>query len=425
MNVYVDSIGCRLNQSEIEKIASQFRVAGHTIVQSAAEADLVVVNTCAVTSAAASDSRQKLRHAVRAGAETVIATGCWATLEPEAAAKLTGVSMVVPNQAKGQLVSDLLSIPQEVFDYEPLAREPLPGTHLRTRAFIKVQDGCDNHCTFCITRVARGAGASQSLEDVLMDIQHAVMGGAREVVLSGVHLGSWGQDWGGRTRLRDLIAAILNDTDVERLRLSSLEPWDLDENFFRLWENPRMCRHLHLPLQSGSAATLKRMVRNTTPPEYRQIISMARHAAEDMAITTDIIVGFPGEDDEEFAESRAFIEEMQFSGGHVFTYSVRPGTPAEKLKPRIPTAIARVRNHQVQAILKDSGDRYRQSQLGKTVSVLWESASARDASGWRIHGLTDTYIKVQTYADQPLWNELSQVRLTGSMEDGLTGEIAV
>lgn len=423
MKVFVDSIGCRLNQSEIEKIARQFRAAGHTIVEAAAEADLVVVNTCAVTAAAASDSRQKIRQAARAGAGEVVVTGCWATLDAKSAAELPRVSRVVSNQEKSALVSQVLSLPAEQFDFEPLAREPLPGAHLRTRAFIKVQDGCDNHCTFCVTRVARGAGISQPLEDVLMDVQAAVMGGAREVVLSGVHLGSWGQDWGGRTRLRDLISAILTDTDVERLRLSSLEPWDLDEDFFRLWESPRMCRHLHLPLQSGSAQTLKRMVRNTSPTEFLHIVSLARQIAPEMAITTDIIAGFPGESEAEFAESLAFIEQIQFAGGHVFTYSVRPGTPAEKLKQRVPTPLARVRNHRIQSVLNDAAAIYRRQFIGQTLPVLWESTSANGPKGWRIHGLTDTYIKVEAYAPQPLWNEISPVHLTGEVEGGLSGEI--
>ncbi|HWR66436.1 MAG TPA: MiaB/RimO family radical SAM methylthiotransferase, partial [Bellilinea sp.] len=306
MKIFLDSIGCRLNQSEIERFAIQFRAAGHAIVNSAGEADLVVVNTCTVTGAAASDSRQKVRHAVRDGAKEIVVTGCWSTLEPDKAAQLPGVTRVIANLDKDNLVAQVLGTPLEAFDLEPVAREPLPGAHLRTRAFIKTQDGCDNHCTFCITRIARGAGRSEPISSIIGDVQHAVAGGTREVVLSGVHLGSWGYDLAPRLHLSHLIQAILQHTDVERLRLSSLEPWDLDEEFFRLWENPRLCRHLHLPLQSGSEQTLHRMARHTTPGSFRRLLGFSRQAAPEMAVTTDLIVGFPGEDDREFCESVAF-----------------------------------------------------------------------------------------------------------------------
>src|SRR5512135_100983 len=173
MKVYVDSVGCRLNQSEIEKFASQLRAAGHTVVDSPAEADLVLVNTCTVTVEAASDSRQKIRQASRLGGAKIAVTGCWSTLEPDTAAGLPGVQWVIPNERKKSLVPEILNLPAEEMDLEPLSRQPLPGIHRRTRAFIKTQDGCDNHCTFCITRIARGTGRSQSEAEVVADVRHA------------------------------------------------------------------------------------------------------------------------------------------------------------------------------------------------------------------------------------------------------------
>ena len=196
MKVYLDTIGCRLNQSEIETFARQFRAAGHSLVPTADQADLVVINTCTVTSAAAADSRGKIRQAYRAGAKEIIVTGCWSTLEPEKAAGLEGVLRVVNNADKDLLVPEVLGLTPETFELEPVAREPIPGARLRTRAFIKVQDGCDNKCTFCITTLARGAGLSRSVAAVLADIEAAVLGGVQEVVLTGVHLGSWGADFG-------------------------------------------------------------------------------------------------------------------------------------------------------------------------------------------------------------------------------------
>ncbi len=249
MKVYLDTIGCRLNQSEIESMARQFRAAGHVIVASADEADLAVVNTCTVTSQAAADSRGTVRRIARAGVDEIIATGCWATLQPEKAAALPNVLRVVNNAQKEMLVPELLNLPAESFDLEPIAREPLPGLRQRTRAFIKVQDGCDNHCTFCITTVARGEGRSRPLADVIADVQSALDGGTKEIVLTGVHLGSWGQEL--ESHLRDLVKAILKHTDTPRLRLSSLEPWDLDADFFQLWEDERLCQHLHLATAIG------------------------------------------------------------------------------------------------------------------------------------------------------------------------------
>ena len=222
MKIYLDTVGCRLNQSEIESYARQFRAAGHTVLPTPGEADLVVINTCTVTNAAASDSRQKIRQAARSGAEEIVVTGCWSTLEPHSAASLPSVSKVIPNANKDTLVSDYLQVSAETFDLEPLAREPLPGARLRTRAFIKVQDGCDNRCTFCITTLARGAGRSRTLEDVLGDVKWALDGNTQEIVLTGVHLGSWGMDLSPNLHLQDLVAFILKNTNIPRLRLSSL-----------------------------------------------------------------------------------------------------------------------------------------------------------------------------------------------------------
>ncbi len=423
MKVFLDSIGCRLNQSEIETFARQFRAAGHEVVGTPAEADLVVVNTCTVTSAAASDSRQKIRQAVRAGAGEVIATGCWATLEPGAVAGLAGVTRVVSNQEKDGRVAGILGLPAEKFDLEPLARDPLPGVHWRTRAFIKAQDGCDNFCTFCITRLARGKGRSQPLSAVLADIRAAVEGGAREVVLSGVHLGSWGADLGGGLHLRHLIAAVLENTDVERVRLSSIEPWGLDEEFFRLWENPRMCRHFHLPLQSGSGRTLKRMARKTNPQAYRRLVETARGMVAGAAITTDIIVGFPGESDEDFRESLDYVESIGFSGGHVFTYSLREGTAAARLSEFVDGKTARARNAAMRAVLERSSRSYRQRFVGSEADVLWESTDAAGPRGWRLHGLSGNYIRVEAYSEERLWNQISRVWLVEVTDGGMVGEI--
>jgi threonylcarbamoyladenosine tRNA methylthiotransferase MtaB len=421
MKVYLDTIGCRLNQSEIETMARQFRVAGHEIVATADQAELAVVNTCAVTSQAAADSRGTIRRIARAGVDEIIATGCWATLQPEKAAALPNVLRVVNNAQKEALVPELLNLPAESFDLEPIAREPLPGLRQRTRAFIKVQDGCDNHCSFCITTVARGEGRSRSLADVIADVQSALDGGTKEIVLTGVHLGSWGQELDAH--LRDLVKAILTHTDTPRLRLSSLEPWDLDEDFFQLWEDERLCQHLHLPLQSGCVSTLRRMARKTTPASFRDLVAAARRITPDVAITTDVIAGFPGETDEEFTESLDFIKEMDFAGGHAFTYSPRPGTGAARLVGQVRHEVRKERNAILRETFEEGAKAYRQRFVGQQMSVLWESVTEMNGQSWQMEGLTGNYLRVTANAPQPLWNEISNVALGSLAQEKIRGEI--
>lgn len=423
MNVFLDSVGCRLNQSEIEKFALEFRAAGHTIVASPKEADLVVINTCAVTRQAEADSRNKIRQAGRATTGKISVTGCWATLYRDAASALPKVDQVVGNLEKDRLVSDLLNLPPEQFDLEPLAREPLPGIHQRTRAFLKVQDGCDNHCTFCVTRIARGAGRSRSVADVLADVHTAQAGGAQEIVLTGVHLGSWGQDFASPAHLYDLVKAILGESDIPRLRLSSLEPWDLDERFFSLWSDERLCRHLHLPLQSGCESTLRRMARKTSPESFSRLVDLARGASPEMAITTDVIVGFPGETEAEFAESLDFVREMRFAGGHVFNYSARPGTAAERLPGQVPLEVRKQRSQRMRDGLGVAARQYSSGYIGKQVRVLWESTDVLGPDGWHLHGLTDNYLRVHATHPDRLWNQINQVAVVKLEGDELAGVI--
>ena len=441
MKVYLDSVGCRLNQAEIEAYARQFRQAGHSLVDSPELADLAVINTCAVTAAAASDSRQKVRKARRkpgigrhAAQEqdrrgNTVVTGCWSTLRPREAAGMPGVSRVVPNAAKDRLVADLLGLPLVEFEVEPLERVPVPGARSRTRAFIKVQDGCDNRCAFCVTALARGPGRSREAGEVLVDIQAASYRGGsdesaavREVVLTGVHLGSWGQDLHPQKKLGDLVRMILYETDLPRLRLSSLEPWDLDEGFLGLWQNPRLCRHLHLPVQSGCATTLQRMQRKTTPEAFTRLVGVARAMIPDLAITTDFIVGFPGESDAEFEESLEFVKQMKFAGGHVFNYSPRPGTVASRMAGQVPPGVRKQRSLLMREVLAESAQAFRAGFLGQVLSVLWESAASLGPQGWEMSGLTDNYLRVHASSPVGLWNQILQVRLI-SMGDGcINGE---
>ncbi len=416
MKIFLDTIGCRLNQAEIESMSRQFRAAGHEIVADADTADMAVVNTCAVTTQAASDSRGKIRSIARAGVNEIAVTGCWTSLQPKEAAALPNVKHVIANDQKDSLVSQTLNLHPSTFDLEPISRIPIPGIHRRTRAFIKVQDGCDNACTFCVTTIARGAGRSRPLDDVINDVNSALAGGSKEIVLTGVHLGSWGQELG--FHLRYLIETLLQKTDVGRLRLSSLEPWDLNEDFFSLWTDPRLMPHLHLPLQSGSDSTLRRMARKTTTASFRSLVHAARAVAPDVAITTDLIAGFPGETEEEFNETLAFVREMDFSGGHVFSYSPRPGTGAARMKGQVKPELRKKRNRILQEALEESAKSYRAKFIGSTMPVLWESTTEYGEYGWRMEGWTGNYLRVGAFASSPRWNEVDEVTLGGD-ENGI------
>jgi len=414
MKIYLDSIGCRLNQSEIEKMGQQFRQSGHQLTDDPSQADAVIVNTCAVTSKAASDSRGKIRKAFREGCQEIIVTGCWSNIEPNKAATLPGVHNVVLNDDKDFLVRNYLSLTPEVFERMNTAdttiRHPLPGKHQRTRAFIKAQDGCDNFCTYCVTRIARGKARSMPLKQILHDVHVAENGAVKEVVLTGVQLASWGLDFAPPAKINDLVSAVLEKTTIPRLRLSSLEPWDLDEAFFQLFSKPRLCQHLHLPLQSGAEKTLKQMARKITASEFRQLVHWARETAPQIALTTDIIVGFPGESDLDFEESLAFVREMNFAGGHVFSCSPRAGTPAANYQGQIPQAVKKERNARMRAVLSETEETYQRQFLNTTVSVLWESATPQ-GNQWQLSGLTANYLRVRALHPENRWNQIDSVIL--------------
>jgi threonylcarbamoyladenosine tRNA methylthiotransferase MtaB len=423
MKIFLETIGCRVNTAEIESMARQFRAAGHVIVPTAAEADLAVVNTCTVTTEAASDSRSTIRRVKKQGAGRVIVTGCWASLEPQQAVGLPGVYQVIPNLEKHRLVNNVLDLPDGLYDLEPLARQPLPGIHHRTRAFIKIQDGCDNACSYCITRLARGASRSMVKGEISLDIRSALQGGCQEIVLTGVHLGSWGLDLRPPQRLHDLVASLLSGLPIPRLRLSSMEPWDLDADFLNLWQDARMCRHLHLPLQSGSATVLKRMRRNTTPEKFIQLVDAARQVIPEVAITTDIIAGFPGETEVEFQSTLECIQQVDFAGGHVFHFSPRPGTAAAEMSPIVPGAIARHRSSLLREALVQSAKTFNTRFIGMTMPVLWESTTSLADAGWLHEGLTDNYIRVKATLPEPRWNQVDRVLLLSADEHGCSGEI--
>jgi len=261
------------------------------------------------------------------------------------------------------------------------------------------------------------------MHEILVDIHSAIQGGAQEVVLTGVHLGSWGYDFELPSDLSQLIGVILTETETPRLHLSSLEPWDVSPAFFELWQNPDLCRHLHLPLQSGSEATLKRMGRRITPQRFAKLINQARATIPGVAISTDIIVGFPGESEEEFYESAAFVKEMAFSGGHIFTYSARPGTAAIHLPNQVPHSLAKQRSARMREIVQASSSSFLEAQLGQELMALWEKATPINASQWQLRGLTENYLRIRANSPVPCYNKIMRVHIKGIEQGELVGEI--
>ncbi|NLX09778.1 MAG: tRNA (N(6)-L-threonylcarbamoyladenosine(37)-C(2))-methylthiotransferase MtaB [Chloroflexi bacterium] len=422
MRVYLETTGCRLNQSEIETLAQQFRQAGHAVVQTVDEADLCVVNTCAVTREATRSSRNLIRRLNRSNPDAqIVATGCYTHLSPQQVGALPGVTHTISNLDKDRLVPIVLQtdVPADVFDREPLDREVGAGALGRTRAFVKVQDGCNNRCTFCVTTIARGPGRSRALDEIVREVQALAAAGYQEAVLTGVHLGSYGHDRGERDGLTQLVRALLADSDLPRLRLSSLEPWDIAPEFFALWQNPRLCPHLHLPLQSGCNATLKRMARRTNQAAFRALVEAARSQIPDLALSTDVIAGFPGETDEEFETSLAFVREMDFMKLHVFRYSSRAGTAAARMPDHVPDAVKKARSARLLALSDEGAQRFAERFVGRELDVLWEQITGVSEAGFHNSGLTGNYLRVRLDAPQALTNLITPVQIIAAGEGTL------
>lgn len=401
-------------------LARQLAAVDHTIVAEPTEADIIIVNTCAVTAQAERKTRHNVRSLHRRNPQARIAViGCYATLQPKRSAGFPGVHWVIPNTEK-ERAYQVLGIDPPVTGASRRAVRDL--TTLRTRAFVKVQDGCDHHCTYCIVRLLRGRSWSRPVEEVVREVQRLTKeAGSREVVLTGASLAAYGRDLGLVGGLQSLVEALLGRTDVERLRLSSLEPWDVGEGFLELWDDPRMCRQLHLPLQAGDDATLKRMGRPITTAGFETLITAARERIPGVAITTDLLVGFPGESEEAFRKSCEFVERMDFAKVHVFPYSERPETPASKLPDQVPRKVRDDRAHQVRDMATRQRHRFRHRFVGSNLPVLWEQ---RQQDG-RWTGWSDNYLRVVTSYDQDLENRITSTRILSVERGHLEGEPAL
>ncbi|MHB1317224.1 MAG: tRNA (N(6)-L-threonylcarbamoyladenosine(37)-C(2))-methylthiotransferase MtaB [Anaerolineae bacterium] len=425
MKLHLSSLGCRLNEAEIEALSRAVQEAGHQVVSNAISADWAVINTCTVTHVAARKSRQAIRrlHAEAPDARLAV-LGCYGTLSPAEALGLPGVALVIPNADKERVLQAIVD--GTAGPPAPKAAVSAARLHKRTRAFIKVQDGCDNRCTYCVVHLARRPSRSRAYGGVVAEAQARIAEGAQEIILSGVNIGAYGRDQeqtGEAERgssLAGLVDSLLAETAVPRVRISSLEPWDVDARLLDLWSDPRLCRQLHLPLQSGSDAILQRMGRPMTVRTYRDLATEVRRRVPDMSLSTDLIVGFPGESDQDFAETCRVAAEIGFTRLHVFRFSPREGTLAARMDARVPDAVARARTRRLIALGAELSETHHRRYVGQRAQVLFESATSRNgAQGWS--GLTDNYLRVWAPASVSLRNQIRDVRCTSADAAGLEG----
>ncbi|MBA2285109.1 MAG: tRNA (N(6)-L-threonylcarbamoyladenosine(37)-C(2))-methylthiotransferase MtaB [Ktedonobacteraceae bacterium] len=478
----VTTLGCKVNQADSEAISEQMSAAGFVQQDFHELADIYIVNTCTVTHLGDRSSRLLISQARRRHPDALlVVTGCYAEMNPAAVAALPGVDLVVGNSGKTALVesikerwqadpslaeagvpviapgytpqkrghsstlpmlpldtqhigSDTLLPFSELADDEPQPDNPARLSPLtastssaphrplaRTRVQMKVQDGCDNRCTYCIVPYVRGGSRSRSIASVVEHVRRKAHAGFQEVVLTGIHLGDYHPDDDRRRDLGDLIAALLHETEMPRIRVSSLEPEDFRLEWLELWQNPRMCRHLHLPLQSGSDAVLRRMARHYDSARYHDIVTSAQRLVPGIAISTDIIVGFPGETDDDFEHTYQIASELQFAKAHVFRFSPRQGTPAARMPGQIKDQIKKARSERIIALGDTMARAFRQQFLGQTVPVLIESYKH---GYWE--GLTGNYLRVELEglpgAESRDWqNTLVQAQLTHLVDDGIHG----
>jgi threonylcarbamoyladenosine tRNA methylthiotransferase MtaB len=403
MRVHLQMLGCRLNEAELQGWARDFAAAGHELVPAAAAADLVVFNSCAVTAEAVRKSRQQIRRARRQSPHArLVVTGCYGTLEPAAAATLLGVDRVVDNRDKERLVAllDPAATPAP-----PAGQDLLPRLGRgRDRAFVKIQDGCRYRCAYCIVTRARGAERSRPLAEVVAEATALHAAGVNEVVLTGVHVGGYGSDSG--SSLAQLVGALLADTDLPRLRLASLEPWALSDRLLELFADPRLLPHLHLPLQSGSDAVLRRMARRGRRAGFLRLVERVRAAVPGINLTSDVIAGFPGESAADWAATVDLVERVGFGDLHVFPFSARAGTRAVGLPDPVPEAVRNARAQELLVVAARLRRHHLEAQVGATRAVLLEGGGGEGAGA----GYTPEYLRVILERPEPAaWRGTIQV----------------
>jgi len=421
------TLGCKVNTYETEGMKRLFEKSGYLVVEPDTAADVYVINTCTVTHLSDRKSRQMIRRARRLNPNAVIAAvGCYAQVAPEEVSKIEGVNLVIGNNHKSEIV-DLVenaswdvqrievSPRKELKDFEELWAESYTG---QTRAFLKIQDGCDQFCSYCIIPFARGRVRSRSIQSIMTEAEKLIDNGFKEIVLTGIHLTSYGKDTGTGTLL-DVIKGLDKLNGLVRIRLGSLEPLYMTGNMIKeMSKIKKLCPHFHLSLQSGCDETLARMNRKYTTAEFGEIVKNIRQNFDDVAITTDIMTGFPGETDEEFRKTCDFVESIGFSQAHIFQYSIRKGTKAAEMEEQIPHTEKEERSKILAEICNKSMHNFREKQIGKITGVLFEE----EIEGYYA-GHTGNYIPVRVLSNKDLSGELLDVKLVKNEHDFIIGQI--
>lgn len=425
------TLGCKLNQAETESLASRFSEAGFQLVSPDDGADIYIANTCTVTHIADRKSRHWLRLAKRRNPQAlVIATGCYAQRSRQDLADLA--DLVVDNQQKVRLPEIVRHLLLPIF---PSTSADTPLQHsgsqsngaepistitaaTRIRSLIKIQDGCHSPCAYCIVPKVRTQEHSVPATRIIDEVKEKVALGYKEVVLTGTKIGAYRD---GGTDLMDLVRRILKSTDIQRLRLSSLQPSEISPRFLALWQDERLGRHFHLALQSGSETVLRRMRRSYSLDQYQTTVTFIRELMPDVAITTDIMVGFPGESDDEFEQTYSFCQQAGYANIHVFPFSPRPNTAAATMAHQTHDKVKQVRNRRMLELSQNSRRRFYEQFLGRSMEVLWEMET-KPGSG-TYSGLTSNYIRVFAHSQKCLSNGITPARLLGLDAQGMWGEI--
>jgi threonylcarbamoyladenosine tRNA methylthiotransferase MtaB len=423
------TLGCKVNSYETEAIWQLFAKHGYQKVEFEQEADVYVVNTCTVTNTGDKKSRQVIRRAIRQNPDAVIVvTGCYAQTSPKEVAAIPGVDIVVGTQGRDQLLDYVEQYKQErqpilavgnIMKQRTYEELKVPTFSERTRAFLKIQEGCNNFCTFCIIPWAKGLSRSRDPQNVLKEAKKLVASGFKEIVLTGIHTGGYGEDLTDY-RLADLLRELDQIEGLARIRISSIEASQIDDELVQvLNQSSKMCRHLHIPLQAGDDQVLKRMRRKYTVAEYREKILQLHEALPQVAITTDVIVGFPGETEEQFHNTYHLIEELGMYQLHVFPYSKRTGTPAARMPDQVSAEIKHQRVERLIQLSKQLQKRYAEQFIGEVLDVIPER-EVEDRAGYYT-GYSDNYLPIQFPASSDLVGKICRVRLDQADEDGGTG----
>jgi threonylcarbamoyladenosine tRNA methylthiotransferase MtaB len=416
--VAIKTLGCRLNQAESEQVLEALGARGFDLAHAGEDPDVVVVNTCTVTKESTASSRRLVRKLAEAhpGA-TVVVTGCYAVSDPDAVKAIPGVDLVVGNDHKDRLAELITGVPS--VRRLPLSVRPAPAERLRTRVAVRAQTGCDEWCTFCIIPRTRGPLRSWPEDQVVADVRRQVDRGVREVVLTGVHLGKYGEDLGERDGLARLVDRLVAIDGLARLRLSSVLPVQVTPALVeRVRDHPKVCRHLHVPLQSGDDEVLARMHRPYRVAEFLDRVEHAKAEVADLGLSTDVIVGFPGETDAQFQATMDVVRRVGFSKLHVFRYSQRPGTPAADMDGQLGDAAKKQRARDLIALGSELRRRFHEAHVGRPLSVLVETAGDGLAEG-----TSDNYIKVRFAGGPDLVDQVVTVRGARADGEGMEAEM--